>query len=706
MRYGIKREQIFGLFRRKEGNLFLISILVLFFELTCIRWIGSNIKVMAYFSNLILVSSFLGIGWGYLLGKSSKQLKNIFPFAVLVFILGILLLKQYNLISVDPSDHLHIFTYKDFPVTKKINFFCVISFTFMLNAFIFIPLGQIVGRLFSEFDNLLHAYAINIVGNIVGSLLFMLFSFLWTPPAVWFICFLVSYLWFLRDNRKAFIAGIVMCVICFAILQNKSHGEGGYWSPYYHVSLQPITLPLQQTFLGYALNVDGERHQDVWNFAHPLFKKSPYAWWNDFYGVPYRFTKPKKLLILGAGSGNDTYHALQNGVDTIHAVEIDPAIIKVGKEKHPLRPYAARDRVIVVNDDARAFLTNSKEKYDMIIFGVLDSHKLASYISVGLRLDSYLYTEECFYLVKRHLNPNGILVLQNGGPSWLVARIYQGLKKVFSQPPVVYSLQYAPYITFNYVVSLSGHTPYPSSTVGLYQYFNFDKFADFAEPLYDDWPFLYLQENKIPKSYLQVIIFIIIFSIGGTLLVVRPWRLPRIPAYKAAHFFMLGAAFLLLETASISRATVLFGSTWLITSIIVIVILLYVLLANIIVIKKGSKNAIGFYYLLLSLSLILCYVVSIAGMLTYALTLRLVFGALLLGLPVFFASMIFCTTFQNQKNASIILGINLMGAVVGGILQHTDMIVGMKNLYLIALTLYLGSFFLLTRSGAPESSLQ
>ncbi len=50
-------------------------------------------------------------------------------------------------------------------------------------------------------------------------------------------------------------------------------------------------------------------------------------------------------------------------------------------------------RVTVIVDDARHFLRTTEDKFDLIVFGVLDSHTaLSSFTNV--RLDDYIYTVE------------------------------------------------------------------------------------------------------------------------------------------------------------------------------------------------------------------------------------------------------------------------------------------------------------------------
>ena len=58
---------------KREGSgvevrlrLVLASALMLFAELSLIRWLGANLVHLAYFSNFVLLGSFLGVGLGFL----------------------------------------------------------------------------------------------------------------------------------------------------------------------------------------------------------------------------------------------------------------------------------------------------------------------------------------------------------------------------------------------------------------------------------------------------------------------------------------------------------------------------------------------------------------------------------------------------------------------------------------------------------------
>ena len=63
------------------------SCLVLFVELFLIRWLGSNVVYLSYFSNFVLLGSFLGIGIGFLRAHSRPRLFRFAPVALALLVL-------------------------------------------------------------------------------------------------------------------------------------------------------------------------------------------------------------------------------------------------------------------------------------------------------------------------------------------------------------------------------------------------------------------------------------------------------------------------------------------------------------------------------------------------------------------------------------------------------------------------------------------
>src|SRR5215831_6724751 len=79
---------------REDGHsklrLFGLSFLMLFVELALIRWTGANIIYLSYFSNLVLLGSFLGIGLGFLRSRSRVDLFRWAPLFLALLVLFVL----------------------------------------------------------------------------------------------------------------------------------------------------------------------------------------------------------------------------------------------------------------------------------------------------------------------------------------------------------------------------------------------------------------------------------------------------------------------------------------------------------------------------------------------------------------------------------------------------------------------------------------
>ena len=61
-------------------------------------------------------------------------------------------------------------------------------------------------------------------------------------------------------------------------------------------------------------------------------------------------------------------------------------------------------------------------------------------------------------------------------------------------------------------------------------------------------------------------------------------------------------------------------------------------------------------------------------------------------MPLFFAGMLFSQIFEKRQEPTTSLGYNLIGAICGGLLEYSSMALGTKNLYLLALVLYILAF--------------
>jgi hypothetical protein len=158
------------------------------------------------------------------------------------------------------------------------------------------------------------------------------------------------------------------------------------------------------------------------------------------------------------------------------------------------------------------------------------------------------------------------------------------------------------------------------------------------------------------------------------------------------QFFLLGAGFLLLEIRGILSVAVLFGSTWFVNSVIIAMILVMALLSNWIVQRFGNKNEY-FGYAGLVAGLAVLYLVPLETFAGTALPIRIVGASLVVGLPFIFSGIVFSTAFAKTTEPDKALGLNILGALLGGCLEYFSIVIGTKALVLLAFILYLASFF-------------
>jgi hypothetical protein len=168
---------------------------------------------------------------------------------------------------------------------------------------------------------------------------------------------------------------------------------------------------------------------------------------------------------------------------------------------------------------------------------------------------------------------------------------------------------------------------------------------------------------------------------------------------------MLGAGFMLLEVSGVSRAALLFGTTWTVNAYIVGAILAMALAANLIV-SRFKIAPMGWPFLALSLSIIALAVVPTSALAALPYALRVVVGGLFVALPVLFSGLVFVPLWAASRRKDLALGSNLLGSLVGGVLSMSTMVIGFRGLTLLTLAMYLGALLIARRtsSGATASS--
>jgi len=132
----------------------------------------------------------------------------------------------------------------------------------------------------------------------------------------------------------------------------------------------------------------------------------------DIAAVPYRLTPKQDVLVIGAGGGQDVLIALLYGAQKVTAVEINPIMRTIVNER--FGEFSGRlyqnPRVNFVVDEARSFIRNSNQKYDIIQATLVDTFAASAAGAFALS-ENYLYTREAFTDYWDHLKPDGVLAM-------------------------------------------------------------------------------------------------------------------------------------------------------------------------------------------------------------------------------------------------------------------------------------------------------
>jgi hypothetical protein len=205
----------------------------------------------------------------------------------------------------------------------------------------------------------------------------------------------------------------------------------------------------------------------------------------------------------------------------------------------------------------------------------------------------------------------------------------------------------------------------------------------------DDWPFVYMPVPTIPTLYLRALGLIAVLSLAMIFFVAPKTVISRFDW----HFFFLGIAFMLLETRSLVTFGLLFGNTWMVNSLVFFAILSSVLLA-ILFNARFKMTHIWIFYVLLFLFLILNYLLPLDTLLGVSSPLlRYGLASFLTFAPIFCANVVFSHSFRDSAAADIAFGSNLLGAMLGGMLEYIALALGYQALLLFVVLFYGIAYF-------------
>jgi len=228
-----------------------------------------------------------------------------------------------------------------------------------------------------------------------------------------------------------------------------------------------------------------------------------------------------------------------------------------------------------------------------------------------------------------------------------------------------------------------------------------------VQPTSDNWPYLYIEKPMIPMLF---------FALGASILIL--WAvtsrffagrlvLPPLWQRESLNFFALGLGFVLLQVFIIAKASILFGSTWIVNSIVISGMMLTILVANW-MIAKGWRFPLRLIALLLVALCASMAFLSFQPALTFGMPTRILMGTALSGLPTLFSGILFGSAFNHATIPSQALGSNLFGSLVGALLQSVIFWLGINSLAILGAAAYLlawGTTFITVFPSGQEKQL-
>jgi spermidine synthase len=529
-----------------------------------------------------------------------------------------------------------------------------------------------------------------LAGSLAGILALIGVAWIMLPPWAWLGLILVGFAMLQSATKDRMLLLILLLPLALLLHDPARSDHYSLWTPYQEIEYTRYYA--QNGEFGEGLvNVNHTGYQMIVNLSreflarHPRLLKEPEN--ENPYNVAFRFARNSpSVLIVGSGTGNDVAAALRHGSSPVDAVEIDPAILVLGKREHPEHPYDSR-LVLPHATDARAFLKRTSNRYDLILFGLLDSHTQFSDYS-NMRIDNFVYTIEAFREAREHLNPGGILFVKFAvDRPWMGRRLSEMLRQVFDKAPLVFQAR------SSYTSSATCFAISPSSqiddalsadiTLSEFVSRNRVETQSTVPPVTtDDWPYLYQRDRTIPRTFLAIGVLVVLLTLGLYLRIPNADRKP-----PSLFYFSMGAGFMLLETQVISRLALYFGTTWQVNGIVISGLLTALLIANI--------AANHFPKSLSRIWIVLPLLTGLAA--AYWLPFNRLPGspaivgglaAVMFLIPVVFAGLLFSLEFREETSPGAALGANVLGAVVGGLTENLSLLWGLRALLPLAIGIY------------------
>jgi hypothetical protein len=633
------------------------------------------------------MASLLGLGLGLVL-QGRRSVSWLFP-AGLALVFAFVFLNRGVLLAEVPEGVLFLLKDRALPVpalrprlppaaAAATLFTCVVP--------AFVALGQALARAMDKAPRLV-ALGRVLVGGLAAAALHAPGARLGLPPWV-VVCGLAS-LGALVLARGRWERGALLATGLAFLLFSRSPLPG-QWSPYALVQL--LATPSGGVIFANAMfhdvvldvpeDIEGSHRAEALSLAR---WRRPHQLYREVHG-----RGPESVLILGSGAGNDVAAALDQGVLRVVAVEIDPVILEVGRQLHVPAPHSD-PRVEQAVDDPRHFLRTCTETFDLVVFGVLD-RQAAKGVEPFLPHRSFAYTREAFDDARERLIEGGLVAVHcPPGETTAPSRVYQALRSAFDGRSRVIAESNGAPLGATLVASGALNAPEsdPGTVIG----------PEGGDLPTDEWPYHSGERRRVEPVQLRIL------GVAAVLVLVVLLVLHRVRPVSGLHvdYLLLGLGLAVLGSVASARLALAFGRTWLVGTLALSTVLVILLLANSLVLR-GRAPSLPMAWVGLLGTVLLDYLLPASFLSASVSPSQTAAVGFLLGVPVFCAGLCFSLRYGSEPTSGPSLGVVLVGAMVGGLLGHVSVVIGMRAVWLLALGVLALAWLTMRLLGRPAAS--
>jgi len=579
-------------------RLFLLSSVAALLIFTLLRVLSCEVGILAYLQNYVYACALFGLGVGCLdsrLGRiRAAESSWFFAFLAMLAALSVVHLTGQDLGAL--KDGSTYFLYPPHPRNYLLYELFVTLLLFFILALVarcFVPLGSAIGAALSGMSvdrGLAWLWA----GTILGLGAYFCCLSTMSPPVVLVGLLGAAFLLLCGGgvlNMAAF-AVAVGCALSFDVVVepgaaaiDSPASERAYrpyfqsfWAPEGHIVTRALVAG--QELVGFTVFINRVPHELVIDtrlddrqcLAVGTTNDSLKGYTSKYFKTPFLVVrKPEHVLILAGGSGNEAAEALRAGAADIDAVDARPWMFRLG-EQHPLRPFQS-PRVHRILRNPRQFLREPGKKYDLIVFGSLESESLFSPFGL-LRPDNFTYTTESFLDARDRLNPRGYTALSfRPFRQWYVLKLVRNLKEGYGSLDAIVRLPFRSYM-------FAGREQNPLLSTLLLESFvpqqleNVEMLMEESSEVpatVDDWPFLFLAAPGLPRTYLFCLLLMIaamLIQLRGLMRTDTAGDTASVPAppfqfdWRSLRMLILGAAFMAAAGKTVMTLGFNYGTGW------------------------------------------------------------------------------------------------------------------------------------------------